>query len=266
MVGDGPGIEGFVDLTPVASGGNSVVYKARQEELDRNVAIKVLKAADPSLRRHFDRERRALGRLSNHPGVVTIYESGVTGDGRPYLVIPWIESGSLQDRLDRSGPLEPSEAARIVASSAAWTLYSTWPPIGSKERTAMFRITARSEYLDLELTLGRHSQVLPNLTRLVEANPLDERLRGQLMLALYRAGRHTETLDSFKRLRTTLEEELGLDGCPRPSRPSPQRSDADGQNSPRPGWNMGMSASIWTERSSPLVDLQTGISCSTIPP
>jgi class 3 adenylate cyclase len=74
--------------------------------------------------------------------------------------------------------------------------------------------TAREELVDAELELGRHSQLIGELEGLVTENPLRERLRGQLMLALYRAGRQAEALEAYRRARETLVDELGIDPSP----------------------------------------------------
>ena len=73
------------------------------------------------------------------------------------------------------------------------------------------RMTALEECLDLELTLGRHRRVAPELRVYVAEWPLRERLAGQLMLALYRSGRQAEALDAFHRLAKRLADDLGLD-------------------------------------------------------
>ncbi|QXJ21115.1 winged helix-turn-helix domain-containing protein [Actinomadura graeca] len=73
------------------------------------------------------------------------------------------------------------------------------------------RTAALEEDIDLELDLGRHHSVISELTEQVAAHPLRERLAGQLMLALHRAGRRAEALRVFHDTRGTLAEELGLD-------------------------------------------------------
>jgi len=73
------------------------------------------------------------------------------------------------------------------------------------------RLTALESCLDLELGLGRHRQVIAEIVTLVAEYPLRERLRGLLMLALYRSGRQAEALDAYRLGRELLVDELGLD-------------------------------------------------------
>ncbi|MFJ4629719.1 BTAD domain-containing putative transcriptional regulator [Streptomyces sp. NPDC088847] len=72
------------------------------------------------------------------------------------------------------------------------------------------RLAATESFIELELALGRHHQLTAEIARLVGENPLRERFRGQLMLALYRSGRQAEALESFRQGRTLLMDELGL--------------------------------------------------------
>jgi DNA-binding SARP family transcriptional activator len=73
------------------------------------------------------------------------------------------------------------------------------------------RITLNEDCVELELDLGRHRDLIPELSDLVDQHPLRERLRGQLMLALYRSGRQAEALDVYRRARRTMIDELGLE-------------------------------------------------------
>ncbi len=73
------------------------------------------------------------------------------------------------------------------------------------------RLGAHEKLADLELAAGRHAELVAPLTALVAANPLRERLVGQLMLALYRSGRQAEALQTARDLRRTLADEEGLD-------------------------------------------------------
>lgn len=79
------------------------------------------------------------------------------------------------------------------------------------DRLAERRLTANEDCIEFELDLGRHRDLIAELTGLVAAHPLRERLRGQLMLALYRSGRQAEALESYRSARRALIDELGLE-------------------------------------------------------
>ncbi|MFC9471352.1 BTAD domain-containing putative transcriptional regulator [Nocardia sp. NPDC056952] len=76
------------------------------------------------------------------------------------------------------------------------------------------RLTAVEELAQTRITLGEHDQVADELGELTALHPLRERLRSAHMLALYRSGRHGEALETYRRLREHLAEELGLDPSP----------------------------------------------------
>ena len=91
---DIPGISGW---TPLARGGFATVWQARQESLDRLVAVKVdtRTLETEAERRRFLVEAKTAGRLSGHPGIVTVHDAGILADGRPYLVMKLCPGGSL---------------------------------------------------------------------------------------------------------------------------------------------------------------------------
>jgi serine/threonine-protein kinase PknK len=109
------GIPGFTDAVEFARGGFGVVFRARQPAFGRTVAIKVLSGAslDERTKERFERECQAMGSLSGHPGIVTVYESGYAADGRPYLAMELMTRGSLADHLARRGTLPWDEVAQI---------------------------------------------------------------------------------------------------------------------------------------------------------
>lgn len=76
------------------------------------------------------------------------------------------------------------------------------------------RITVLSGRVEADLAVGRHPQVLPDLTRLVTQHPLHERFRAQLMTALYRCDRQAEALALYDHGRRMLGDELGLEPGP----------------------------------------------------
>ena len=81
-------------------------------------------------------------------------------------------------------------------------------------RLEEMRTAAREELIEAELQLGRHSPLVGELETLVTEHPLRERLRGQLMLALYRSGRQVEALEAYRQARETLVDELGIEPSP----------------------------------------------------
>jgi branched-chain amino acid transport system substrate-binding protein len=76
------------------------------------------------------------------------------------------------------------------------------------------RLAALEARIDADLACGRHAQLVGELTALVRAHPLRERLRAQLMLALYRSGRQSDALDAYSDARQALVSELGLEPGP----------------------------------------------------
>ena len=91
--------------------------------------------------------------------------------------------------------------------------YEAWaqPEI---RRLEELRLDALSARIDAELALGRHGSLVAELEELVARNPLDERFRSQLMLALYRSGRQVEALEVYRRGRQALVDELGVEPGP----------------------------------------------------
>jgi class 3 adenylate cyclase len=78
-------------------------------------------------------------------------------------------------------------------------------------RLEELRLLAYEDLIDAELELGRHADLLGEIEALVEQHPFDERLRAQLVLALYRSGRQAAALDAYRKARRFLIEELGLE-------------------------------------------------------
>jgi serine/threonine protein kinase len=102
-------------LELLGRGGMGAVYKARQLDLDRLVALKILRPgldADPGFAERFTREARALAQL-NHPGIVTLYEFGKTSAGRYFILMEFVDGMNLRQLL-AAGRLSPREALAIV--------------------------------------------------------------------------------------------------------------------------------------------------------
>jgi len=86
--------------------------------------------------------------------------------------------------------------------------------VGEATRLEEMRLSALEERNDVLLELGRHAELVGELSGLVNEHPLRERLQGQLLLALYRAGRQADALRAFGRARAILVDELGIDPGP----------------------------------------------------
>src|SRR5215471_2877810 len=82
------------------------------------------------------------------------------------------------------------------------------------ERLQELRLTACEERIDAELALGQHNILIAELEALVNEHPLRERLRGQLMLALYRSGRQADALETYRSGQALLSDELALEPSP----------------------------------------------------
>ncbi|HEX2165696.1 MAG TPA: serine/threonine-protein kinase [Longimicrobiales bacterium] len=103
-------------------GGMGVVYLARDVQLDRDVAIKVLPtqlASDAAARERFVREARTAAGLS-HPHIVPIHRVGEAG-GFVFFVMSYVEGETLGERLRTRGPLSPTDASRMLRE-VAWAL------------------------------------------------------------------------------------------------------------------------------------------------
>ena len=98
----------------IGKGGMGAVYKARQKELDRIVALKILPPGigdDPAFAGRFTREAKALAKL-NHPGIVTIHDFG-RADGLFYFLMEFVDGVNLRQLL-HAGRIAPREALAIV--------------------------------------------------------------------------------------------------------------------------------------------------------
>jgi len=104
---------------PLGVGGSSQVYLARDQALNRDVALKVLDpsaSADGDLRRMFVKEARALAQLS-HPNIVAVYDVGEVDDS-PFIVMEYLAGGSMKQRIEQVGPLKAGDAVRIAIEVA----------------------------------------------------------------------------------------------------------------------------------------------------
>ncbi|GAA4475047.1 hypothetical protein GCM10023094_11790 [Rhodococcus olei] len=110
---------GFHDAEEIGRGGFGVVYRCRQADLDRTVAVKVHTAPlDDENTARFLREQRAMGRLSGHPNIVNVLQVGAIAGGRPYIVMQYHPRNSLETRIRDRGPLGVEEALRLGVKMA----------------------------------------------------------------------------------------------------------------------------------------------------
>jgi eukaryotic-like serine/threonine-protein kinase len=119
-------VDRYQILEQVGVGGMAVVYKARDDRLDRPVAIKVIRKGRipeddlPQVLERFDREARALAHLS-HPNIVKIHDYGKF-NGVPYFVMEYLAGGTLKSRMTRRIPW--AESAKLLVPVACALQYA----------------------------------------------------------------------------------------------------------------------------------------------
>src|SRR5262245_2134888 len=114
-------LPGYVLLEPISEGGSGAVFRARQSDPDRIVAVKLIPLADPGPGAGApDRPGPPTEVLLSlrHPNVVRIYDCGVHA-GNPYLVMEYVEGGSLRTRIRPGRPWPAAEAVAVVNGVAA---------------------------------------------------------------------------------------------------------------------------------------------------
>ncbi len=98
---------------PLAEGGMGSIWVGRQMALEREVAVKLLRAGSGALRARLRREALALAAV-HHPSVVQVFDYGETPDGSPYLVMELVRGEPLGARIHRAGPFAVTDAAMLV--------------------------------------------------------------------------------------------------------------------------------------------------------
>jgi WD40 repeat protein len=109
----GPYVMGSV----IGIGAAAVVVRARDDRLDADVAVKLLRSADPEISERFLREARLLRRVS-HPSVISVHDVGETPDGRPFLVME-LATGALSDRMRVATSLPGDDVLAAVVTALA---------------------------------------------------------------------------------------------------------------------------------------------------
>jgi tetratricopeptide (TPR) repeat protein len=110
----------YRDPERIGHGGMGEILRAEDEELGRTVAIKLLAAhyaQDESIRSRFKREALAAARLSGEPSIITIFDVG-EWEERPFIVMEYLDGGSLEDRLRDEGPPSTGQALAWLEQAA----------------------------------------------------------------------------------------------------------------------------------------------------
>ncbi len=104
-------------VSVVGRGGMGVVYKVRQEYMDRYMAIKILHShmvADSEAVKRFFREAKTVSQVKHHH-IITLYDFGMSKLGQPYLVMDYLDGVSLKTEIKDNGPVSIDRAANIYA-------------------------------------------------------------------------------------------------------------------------------------------------------
>jgi DNA-binding SARP family transcriptional activator/Tfp pilus assembly protein PilF len=170
------------------------------------------RAPATALQSHMSRLRTVLGDrsaiLARPPGYVLTVGTDV--QSAEHLIRQGTEAADPRERETHLRAAIALWRDRPLADFAALAWFDD-----HARRLEQLLLQARSTLVDARLALGQHAQLIPELEDLCRQNPLHEQLFRQLMLALYRAGRQSDALATYHRLRRTLDEELGVD----PSQP-----------------------------------------------
>ena len=143
----------------------------------------------------------------------------------PGYVVPVPADGLDATRFERlvtvARTAEPTERARMLEEGLAlwqgraFEDVGDWPMVQAEARRLdELRVVAQEDLFDAKLELGANAELVSELERLIRLEPLRERLRGQLMLALYRAGRQADALQAYATTRRTLIDALGIEPGP----------------------------------------------------
>jgi DNA-binding SARP family transcriptional activator/tetratricopeptide (TPR) repeat protein len=175
--------------------------------------------AAKSLQVHISRLRRSLGNGSENGGGPVVTRPG----GYILEVEPERIDAVRFERCVAEGCAALAEGAHALASARLRSAVGRWRGDALTDfayasfaqetisRLDGLRAVAVEGAIEAELALGRHAELIPELKSLVRRHPLSERLRAQLMLALYRAGRQAEALGVYRAGRRILVDQLGIE-------------------------------------------------------
>lgn len=114
---------------------------------------------------------------------------------------------------DRRAATLYEQALRLWRAEAFATIDTPWIN-ALRDTLEQERFAAQLDLGEIKLRLGHHATLLPQLAARAAAHPLDERLAGQMMIALHRCGRPADALDHYQRMRRRLRGELGIEPAP----------------------------------------------------
>ncbi|SDH66310.1 DNA-binding transcriptional activator of the SARP family [Actinokineospora alba] len=178
------------------------------------------RTAVKTLHSHVARIRQALT-AGGLPQLVLTREPGyVLAAPRHAVDAHQFIAGVERGRALRAGGALDEAAVQLRAAVALWrgdaladAPVEGWAA-GEVDRLHELRLSAFEELYDIEVRIGRHHEVMGAVSGLLAEHPSRERLTGIHMLALYRAGRQTDALDAYQRLRHRLADDLGVDPGP----------------------------------------------------
>ena len=122
MSSDPTSIGRFTIHSRLGKGGMGVVYLARDPDLDRFVAVKLLRVTDEEVRERFLREARTTGRLQ-HPNIVTTFERGEQ-DGRPFIAMEYVSGETLAEIIGRRAQLAADRKVALIRQLCAGLSYA----------------------------------------------------------------------------------------------------------------------------------------------
>ncbi len=203
----------------LACGGRQVMTNSLMDELwgthTPGNAENALQAHVSRLRRRFEEAEpvRTTPRLASLPSGYRLLTDGAQIDAELFL-------RATTEVRARPG-MDPVEViAKLREALALWRGPAFGGALGglicqgAAVRYEEVRSAAFALLFENELMIGRHEQIIAELSELVEAESLNERLCQQLMVALYGAGRQTDALALYRRMRERLTEELGIEPSP----------------------------------------------------
>jgi DNA-binding SARP family transcriptional activator/ABC-type branched-subunit amino acid transport system substrate-binding protein/streptogramin lyase len=173
-------------------------------------------SAPKSLHVYVSGLRRALGRgtVATRPGGYAVDIEADELDLRSFQRLVAAGKELLAKGEAEAAAAHLSAALDLWRGSPVPELASTVDVLAESERLEELRLAAMEEWVEAELACGRAPDVIASLETLVGQHPFRERLRGQLMLALYRRGRQADALEVYRDGRRRLAEDLGLDPSP----------------------------------------------------